>query len=159
MNKISCELVNLLKGNSLKISFAESCTGGLMAKSVTDVSGSSSVMSESYITYSENAKNKILGVPFELIKKHTVVSGEVALTMAQGLFKIAECDIAVSVTGVAGPNSDEYNNPVGLVYLGFCAKDTSFSKKLTLSGSRGEIRHSACAEAFETVKKYIEENY
>ena len=109
--------------------------------------------------FCENAKNKILGVPFELIKKHTVVSGEVALTMAQGLFKIAECDIAVSVTGVAGPNSDEYNNPVGLVYLGFCAKDTSFSKKLTLSGSRGEIRHSACAEAFETVKKYIEENY
>lgn len=156
-NKNAYELVELLKKNNLKISFAESCTGGLMAKYITDISGSSQVLSESYITYSESAKNKILGVPTELIKKHTVVSGEVAKAMAEGLFKISECDIALSVTGVAGPNSDEYNNPVGLVYIGFADKSVSFAKKLLLAGDRDAVRNKACAIAFDIAKNQIKQ--
>ncbi len=155
----SLKLVSLLKEKGLKISFAESCTGGLLAKSITDISGSSSVLSESYVTYSESAKNKILGVKSELIKKHTVVSGEVASSMADGLYKKADCDIAVSVTGVAGPNSDQYQNPVGLVYVGIKSRYKSFSKKLLLSGNRDEIRKKACLVIFDIVTKHINENF
>lgn len=153
------DLVSLLKEKGLKISFAESCTGGLLAKNITDISGSSSVLSESYITYSEKAKNKILGVPEEIIKKHTVVSGEVARSMAEGLFKKADCDIAVSVTGVAGPNSDEYQNPVGLVFVGVKSQYKAFSKKLLLSGNRDEIRKKACLVIFDITAKHINENF
>ena len=130
-----------------------------MAKYITDISGSSAVLSESYVTYSESAKSKILSVPPELIAKRTVVSGEVAKAMAEGLLKTSECDIAVSATGVAGPESDSYGNPVGLVYIGFASVHGSFSKKLLLSGSRNSIRIKACTIAFDIAKAQIEENF
>ncbi len=156
---LNTKLCNLLKNHNLKISFAESCTGGLLAKSLTDVSGSSAVISESYVTYSEGAKEKILNVAENVIKKHSVVSFEVALLMAKGLFDIADCDIAVSVTGVAGPDSDDYNNPVGLVYAGICTKDFSSVKRLNLSGSRHRIRQKTKDIVFAMVCKYISSHF
>ena len=156
-NKEAYELMCFLKENNLKISFAESCTGGMMAKYITDISGSSSVLSESYVTYSEEAKCKLLGVDMRSIKEKSVVSAEVARQMAKGLLKVADCDIAVSITGVAGPNSDSYNNPVGLAYVGIAIKDKVFTKTLLFSGSRDAIRQKACKFTFETVKKFAKE--
>ena len=130
-----------------------------MAKYITDISGSSSVLSESYVTYSEEAKCRLLGVDENTIKKKSVVSSNVAYQMAKGLLKKADCDIAVSITGVAGPNSDSYNNPVGLVYAGIALKDKIITKTLLLSGSRDTIRKKACNYIFETVKKIAQENF
>ena len=143
------KLVFALKEKNLKISFAESCTGGLLSAVLTDISGCSAVLSESYVTYSENAKAKILGVEYSVIKKYSVVSEEVSLQMAKGLFKTSGSDINISVTGVAGPNSDDYNNPVGLVYIGICTKNGTCASKFTFSGTREQIRFSACDEAYK----------
>ncbi len=156
-NKYAYELMCFLKENNLKISFAESCTGGMMAKYITDISGSSSVLSESYVTYSETAKCRLLGIDANVIKEASVVSSKVAYHMAKGLLKVADCDIAVSITGVAGPNSDSYNNPVGLAYIGIALNDKIFTKTLLLSGSRDIIRKKACNYTFETVKKIAAE--
>lgn len=153
---INEKLLKLLLKHNLKISFAESCTGGLCAKMLTDVSGSSCVLSESYITYSEDAKEKILSVSKDTVKKHSVVSGEVAKEMAKGLFNTADCNIAVSITGVAGPNSDEYNNPVGLVYIGICTKNFLSAKKFMFTGSRCDIRKKAANSAFAMLCRHIE---
>lgn len=156
---INEKLLEILLKNNLKISFAESCTGGLCAKMLTDVSGSSAVTDENYITYSESAKQKILGVNEETIKRFSVVSAPVAIEMAKGLFKEANCDIAVSITGVAGPGSDKYSNPVGLVYVAICTKDFLSVKKLKFRGERKQIRKKAANSVFAMTCSYIKKNY
>ncbi len=149
ISKTAKEVVSKLKEKNLKISFAESCTGGLLAANLTSVSGCSSVLSESYVTYSEEAKMKLLGANKQTLEKFSVVSEQVAKEMAFGLKKLSKSDINISVTGVAGPNSDSYNNPVGLVYIGICYKDKCFANKFMLFETRDEIRMSACENAYK----------
>lgn len=149
------EIVSLLKDKNLKISFAESCTGGLLSANLTSVSGCSSILSESYVTYSEASKMKLLKVKKQTLADFSVVSSQVAEEMALGLKNLSGSDIAVSVTGVAGPGSDDYNNPVGLVYIGICSENSCLSKKFMFSGSREEIRLSACFEAYNAVLEAI----
>lgn len=152
---IEQQLVELLKRRNLVMTTAESCTGGLIAATVINVSGASSVIKEGYITYSNEAKQKILGVKEQTIKEHTVVSAEVAKEMAEGGIRAAECDLCISVTGVAGPDMEE-GNPVGLVYLGCCYRDQTAAKEpyfltavkeLHLEGSREQIRTAAVQSA------------
>ena len=118
MKKLSQRVVKLLDKKRLKISFAESCTGGLLSSYITTISGSSKVFTLGLVTYSNQAKINILKVPKRIIMKHGAVSYETCLTMVKNLNKISKTNISVSITGVAGPNGGTKQKPVGLVYIG-----------------------------------------
>ena len=122
-------LINLLKRKKLKISFAESCTGGLMSNIITSNSGSSKVFNLGLITYSNTAKQKILKVPKNIIKKYGAVSVQCCLSMVNNLSKISNSQINVSITGIAGPKGGSKTKPVGLVYVGLKFKNKTFVKK------------------------------
>ena len=116
--KKSKKIVNLLKRKKLKISFAESCTGGLLSSSITSVSGSSKVFTLGVVAYSNQSKIKVLKVPKNIIRKYGSVSEQVCLSMLKNLNKISKTNISFSITGIAGPSGGTIKKPVGLVYLG-----------------------------------------
>ncbi len=118
MNNISLKIVKLLTKKKLTVSFAESCTGGLLASSITSISGSSKVFNIGLVTYSNNAKVKLLQVPKKTITKYGAVSYETCLSMVKNLSKISKANISISITGVAGPNGGTNEKPVGLVFIG-----------------------------------------
>ena len=118
MSNLSLKLVKLLTKKKLIVSFAESCTGGLLASSITSISGSSKVFKMGLVTYSNNAKVKLLKVPKKTITKYGAVSYETCLSMVKNLSKISKSNISISITGVAGPNGGTKEKPVGLVYIG-----------------------------------------
>lgn len=146
---------SMLKEKGMKISFAESCTGGLLAQSLTSVSGSSSVFSSGYVTYSCESKHKMLGVKLDTLEKYGAVSEQTAMEMAQGALISSGADIAVSVTGVAGPGSDERSNPVGLVYIGIATKDHLYAERFNFVGNRDKIRNRACVSAYTLVRNQL----
>ena len=129
MKKNAQKLVKLLSKKKLKISFAESCTGGLLASSVTKISGSSKIFTLGLVTYSNQAKINILKVPRGIIKKYGAVSYETCLSMVKNLNRISKTSISVSITGVAGPNGGSKEKPVGLVYIGLIKKNKTLVKK------------------------------
>ena len=112
------DLVNKLKRKKLKISFAESCTGGMLASEITSISGASKVFSLGIVTYSNEAKINILGVNKKIIQKYGAVSPECCEAMVKNLSKISKADVNVSITGIAGPKGGTKTKPVGLVYIG-----------------------------------------
>ena len=118
MSNLSLKIVKLLTKKKLTVSFAESCTGGLLASSITSISGSSKVFNIGLVTYSNNAKVKLLKVPKKTITKYGAVSYETCLSMVKNLSKISKSNISISITGVAGPNGGTKEKPVGLVYIG-----------------------------------------
>tara|TARA_B100000530_G_C15718278_1_gene392822 strand:+ start:206 stop:679 length:474 start_codon:yes stop_codon:yes gene_type:complete len=118
MKKLAQRVVKLLSKRRLKISFAESCTGGLLSSSITSISGSSKIFTIGLVTYSNQAKINILKVPKKIIMKHGAVSYETCLYMVKNLNKISKTNISVSITGVAGPKGGTKLKPVGLVYIG-----------------------------------------
>ncbi len=118
MKKISESLVKSLKKKKLTLAIAESCTGGLLSSSVTQISGSSKVFKFGLVTYSNKSKNKILKVPNKIIKKYGAVSVQCCLSMVNNLSKIGNSSISISITGIAGPGGGSKNKPVGLVYIG-----------------------------------------
>lgn len=121
INSLEQAMSTVCRENGLTVSFAESCTGGMCAKRVIDLPGASNVIGMSLVTYSQEAKQKLLGVRDETVGKYGVISEECAREMAEGLLKLSGADIAVSVTGVAGPDPDE-DKPVGTVYVGVASK-------------------------------------
>lgn len=134
---------------------AESCTGGLIAKLLTDLPGTSEVFDSGFITYSNEAKTAMLGVPAELIKQHGAVSEEVAKAMAEGARKTAGTDVAVAVTGIAGPAGGSAEKPVGLVYIAVATAQGTTTQKHLFTGSRDEIRHATANRAFELIYSCI----
>ncbi len=118
MKKISQKIVKLLSKKKLKVSFAESCTGGLLSSTITSIGGSSKVFTLGLVAYSNQAKINILKVPKRIIMKHGAVSYETCLSMVKNLNKISKTNISVSITGVAGPKGATKQKPVGLVYIG-----------------------------------------
>lgn len=139
---INYTLVNALKEKKLTIACAESCTGGLIAKSITDVGGCSSVFLGGVVAYANEIKENILGVSGETLKKYGAVSEFTAMEMANGVRRICGSDIGISTTGIAGPDGGTEEKPVGTVYVGFSFNDTTlaFNLKLDSSLSRDEIR-------------------
>ena len=148
MKKLSQKLVKLLIKKRLKISFAESCTGGLLSSSITSVNGSSKVFTIGLVTYSNQSKINILGVSKNIIKKYGSVSKQVCLAMVKNLSKINKANIFVSITGIAGPSGGTKKKPVGLVYIGlkkgnktevfqcfFKNKDRAYIQKATVRKS------------------------
>ena len=118
MKKLSQKIVKLLKRKRLKLSVVESCTGGMLSSTLTSVSGSSKVFTLGLVTYSNQSKNQVLKVPKQIIRKHGAVSMQCCLSMLNNLSKISKSNIAVSITGLAGPSGGSKQKPVGLVYVG-----------------------------------------
>ena len=139
MKKLSQKLVKLLNKKKLKISLAESCTGGLLSSSITSISGSSKIFTLGLVTYSNEAKNKILKVPKNIIKKYGAVSYETCLSMVKNLNKISKTNISVSITGVAGPKGGTKQKPVGLVYIGIQKDNKTLVKKYLF---KNKVRNS-----------------
>ena len=133
------KLIELLKSKGLTISTAESFTGGNIASKLTSVSGASSVFYEGIVAYNENAKAQRLGVKKQTLEEFKPVSKQVAFEMAKGLASDGKCDLAISTTGIAGPNSDDSNFPVGLCFIGINLKGDITVYKYNLTGNRQEI--------------------
>ena len=145
------KIVRFLNEHNMMITTVESCTGGLIAARLVNVSGASNVFSDGYITYSEDAKAKMVGVNPETIKKYNVVSEEVAYEMASGGAKTANADVAVSVTGVAGPLGGTKDIPVGTVCIGVYYKNKVITEKFLFNGDRLQVRNQAVDKALEMV--------
>ncbi len=147
------ELVELLKDKNLKISAAESCTGGFFTKLITDVAGSSAVLDGSVVSYANEVKINLLGVSKENIERYGVVSEKVAIEMAEGIACLMKADIGVGITGIAGPGGATDDKPVGLVWTAVFYKGKIIAKKLMLQGGREEIREKTCILVLDDVIK------
>lgn len=128
---LATEVLDILKSKDLMIATAESCTGGLIAGVLTEIAGSSAVVDRGFVTYSNESKTEMLGVPAELIVELGAVSKDVSIAMAEGALKNSNADIAVSVTGIAGPGGGSPDKPVGTVHIAIAVKAQ-------------ETRHSHC---------------
>ena len=144
------EIIAACRRAGLKLATAESCTGGLIAASLTEIAGSSDVVERAFVTYSNEAKTEMLGVPADLIERVGAVSAEVAKAMAEGALAHSRADLAVSVTGIAGPGGATPTKPVGLVHLGVCrlGNPASQSEK-HFDGDRFAVRRQALWAAFD----------
>ena len=152
MKKISKKVVGLLRKKKLKISFAESCTGGLLASSITSVSGSSKIFTLGLVTYSNQAKIKILKVPKRIILKYGAVSNETCSSMVKNLSKISMTNISISITGVAGPKGGTKEKPVGLVFIGIKKGSKILLKKyLFKNKKRNSIQRATVNKALNLV--------
>ncbi len=150
------KLVELLKEKGLKISAAESCTGGLFSKKITDIPSSSDVIDVSIVTYANDAKIKFLGVNPEDIEKYGVVSETVAKQMARGAANLMGADIGVGITGIAGPGGGSQFKPVGLVHTSVYLNGMDFPCEMNFSGSREEVREKTANAMLENVVWLIE---
>lgn len=148
------EVVSILKQNNVVMSTAESCTGGMIASSIVNVPGASSVLHQGYVTYSDLAKHRMLGVKKHTLKKYKAVSANTAREMAIGCRKKAKADLGVSVTGVAGPDTED-GKPVGLVYIGCVYQKHIIVKECHLEGDRSKIRKEATKRALLLVKSMV----
>ena len=156
MKKSAQKLVKLLSKKKLKISFAESCTGGLLSSSITSISGSSKVFTIGLVTYSNQAKIRLLKVNKRTILKHGAVSYETCLSMVKNLSKISKTNISVSITGVAGPKGGTKQKPVGLVYIGIKrGNKTIIRKNLFKNKNRYSIQKSTVNQAHKMILNII----
>ena len=152
MKFIREKIIRKLIKKKIKISFAESCTGGMLSSSITSVSGSSKVFNLGLVTYSNESKIKILKVPKKLIRKYGAVSEKVCLAMVNNLNKISKTSISVSVTGIAGPKGGSKKKPVGLVYVGIKKGDKIRVKKyLFKNKGRAYIQKAAVNKSLESI--------
>jgi len=151
LNKVS----TLLKNKKLTIATAESCTGGLIADALTNISGSSDYFDRGIVSYSNESKVELLGVSKELLKKYGAVSEQVAKAMAEGIRTKSNVDIGLSTTGIAGPTGGTKDKPVGLVYIGISTKDFKTVKKFKFSGSRLQNKDDICNAALKMIFEYI----
>lgn len=152
INKAS-QVTEDLKRRNLKISFAESCTGGLLSALFTEISGVSQVLDRSFVSYSDEAKVEMLGVNEEFLVKYGAVSSQTANAMAIGAINNSRADLSVSITGIAGPSGGSKEKPVGLVYIGLAKKGeneikTSY-RKFNFSGDRADVRKRVLSEALD----------
>ena len=156
MKKISQKIVTLLRKKKFKISFAESCTGGLLSNQITSISGSSKVFTFGLVTYSNQSKIKILKIPKKIIIKHGAVSYETFLSMVKNLGRIIRTNISVSITGIAGPGGETKKKPVGLVYIGIKKDNKTLIKKyLFKKKQRIFIQRAAVKKALNLILSFI----
>ncbi len=146
-------LLEVCRSAGLKLATAESCTGGLIAGCLTEIAGSSDVLERGFVTYSNEAKSELLGVPERLISAVGAVSAEVAEAMARGALERSRADVAVSATGIAGPGGATPGKPVGLVYLGACRRgQPPRHERRVFAGDREAVRLSAVAAALDLAR-------
>lgn len=139
----------------MKIAFCESCTGGLIASKFTRIPGVSEVFDRALVTYSNTSKMEELNVSPDTLIKHGAVSKETAYEMAKGLMEKTGVDVALSVTGIAGPSGGSDTKPVGLVYIGICTKESSKVIESIFNGDRVSIQNRTYLKAFNELRKYL----
>ena len=144
---LCCDVIRALKGKTLVT--AESCTGGGIGAALTAVSGSSAVFKGGIISYTNEVKNAILGVDAKLLEEKGAVSAPVAEAMAKGARVRLNADVAISVTGLAGPGGDDYGNPVGTVYIGYSDASKTEARHFLFHGDRESVRNQAIRAALE----------
>ena len=152
MTTLCCDVLTALQGKTLVT--AESLTGGGIGAALTSVSGSSAVYKGGIISYTNAVKNQILGVPVEILDRYGAVSAPVAKAMAEGVRKLLEADVSVSVTGLAGPGGDDYGNPVGTVFIGYSDSAVTEVKQFLFSGDRESIRNQTAEAALKLILKH-----
>ena len=152
-------IADLLIANNLTISTVESCTGGLLAGRIINSPGVSETFKSGFVTYSNKAKRKIVGVKKSSLEKYGAVSKQVAEEMAQGAIAVSKADVAVSTTGIAGPDGGTAEKPVGLVYISCCVGGNTTTKELRLSGNRARIRESTVAHALVLLRECLLEYF
>lgn len=159
-SKVTLEetIVQLLKEQKMTITTVESCTGGMLSARLTDVAGVSEVFKQGFVTYSNKAKRKFMGVKKMTLKKYSAVSEQTAREMAKGGANLTEADVCISVTGYAGPETEE-NQPVGLVYIGCNIRGKIEVEEFHFSGDRRSIREQAAVNALTLLRRCILENY
>ena len=156
MKILSRKLVNILKKKKLKISFVESCTGGLLSSSITSVAGSSKVFNLGLFTYSNKSKINVLKVPKKIIDKYGAVSEQSCLSMVKNLNKMSKTNISLSITGIAGPSGGTKKRPVGLVYIGIKrGNKTKVNKYLFKNGGRTYIQKAAVKKSLELILRLL----
>ena len=156
MKKLCKNIVKKLIKKKLKISFAESCTGGLLSSNITSVSGSSKVFTLGLITYSNQSKINLLRVPKSIIKKYGAVSKQVCWSMVKNVSKISKSNMSVSITGIAGPNGGTIKKPVGLVFIGIKKNSKILIKKyLFKNNGRLYIQKTAVKKSLEAILKTL----
>jgi len=156
MKKLSQKIVRLLAKKRFKISFVESCTGGLLSSTITQISGSSKVFTIGLVTYSNQSKISILKVPKNIIRKQGAVSYEACLSMVKNINKISKTNISVSVTGIAGPNGGTKKKPLGLVFIGIKKGNKTLVKKyLFKNKKRTSIQRAAVIKALNLILSFL----
>jgi nicotinamide-nucleotide amidase len=152
------DVLNACRARGLKIATAESCTGGLVAGALTEIAGSSDVVDRGFVTYSNEAKQQMLGVPAATIDKHGAVSRATAEAMARGALGNANADIVVSITGIAGPGGGSKDKPVGLVHFAAAARSGALTHKEMRYGDigRSEVRRLSVLQALAMLKAMAE---
>ena len=156
MKKISQKIVRLLRNKRLKISFAESCTGGLLSSTITSISGSSKIFTIGFVTYSNQSKINTLKVPKNTIRKYGAVSYEACLSMVKNLNKISKTNISVSVTGIAGPKGGSKKKPVGLVFIGIKKVNKTLVRKyLFKNKKRSAIQRAAASKSLNLILSFL----
>ena len=145
----------LMEAQGLTFGTAESCTGGLVAKRMTDLPGASAVLKGGVVSYTDEVKHNVLGVPQALLDQYGAVSPQVAEAMARGTRRVLGCDLAVSTTGVAGPDPDDRGNPVGLVYVALAGAEFCHVQELHLGRGRAMVRSRASLHALDLVRRYL----
>ncbi len=147
------DVLNACRKHGIMIAAAESCTGGLIAAALTDIAGSSDVVDRGFVTYSNEAKNEMIGVPMELINQVGAVSKDVAIAMAEGALNNSRAGISIAVTGIAGPGGGSAEKPVGLVHIASARKGFATLHKECRFGekSREDIRHETVLSALALV--------
>ena len=156
MKNLANKIVKKLIKKKLKISFAESCTGGLLSSSITSISGSSKIFNLGLVTYSNKTKISVLKVPKKIITKHGAVSKECCLSMVKNLSKISKANISLSITGIAGPNGGTKLKPVGLVYIGIKKGNKIIIKENLFKGkNRFSIQKATVNSSLQMISKII----
>lgn len=153
--ELPSQIGDVLAERGLTLAVAESCTAGLLGHLITSVSGSSTYFRGGVISYSDEAKERVLGVPHDILVEHGAVSKETAIAMAQGARHLLGTDIALSVTGIAGPTGGTPDKPVGLVYISLAAERVDVWQKHVWQGDRAENKQSSAEAALKLLLKYL----
>ena len=148
-------LVRLLKEKNMTVTTVESCTGGMLAARITNVSGASAVFHQGFITYSNESKHKLLHVKQETLKNHGAVSAETAAEMAKNGASLTGSHLCISITGIAGPTGGSQEKPVGLVYMACCDHRRVIAKEFHFQGKRHEIREHCIMQALSLLQTCI----
>jgi len=156
LNNKSKKIVNFLNRKKIRISIAESCTGGLLSSAITSVSGSSKIFALGLITYSNQSKNSVLKIPKKIIRIYGAVSYETCFSMVRNLSKIGKTEVSVSITGIAGPKGGTRKKPVGLVYIGIKKGNKTLVKKhLFKNKGRLYIQKAAVNKSLDLILSFI----
>lgn len=155
---VEYRIAALLEKKNIKVSTAESCTGGLVAAALVNVAGISNWFEEGYVTYSNTAKQKLLGVDKDALEQFGAVSEQTARQMAIGAAKAAGCQAAVATTGIAGPDGGTDEKPVGLVYIGAVVRDDVVIEKHIFKGDRADVRKQSTQAALELLEQMLEKD-